>query len=162
VALRPESYRERLSVARAFLLLGALEAAEAGFQGAVEREPSGAEALVGLGQALMLLGRLDEAARSLGRVRPETTESAFVTGQLRLRQGDRPAACAAFARALAAGPSSVNLLLGLGRHLGECGDRESAARAYRAALVLEPDHPESLDALARLEAGGELRPEPFE
>jgi arylsulfatase A-like enzyme/tetratricopeptide (TPR) repeat protein len=162
VVLRPESYRERLSVARAFLLLGDLPAAETGFRGAVEREPSGAEALVGLGQALMLLGRLEEAARPLGRVRPETPESAFVTGQLRLRQGDRPAACAAFARALAAGPGSVNLLLGLGRHLGACGDGAGASRAYRKALALEPDHPESLNALARLEAGRQRRPEPFE
>ena len=151
-ALQPESYRERLAVARAHLLLGELPSAEAGFRSALERAPAQAEALVGLGQTLLLLGRLDEAARSLGRVRPETTESAFVTGQLQLRQGDRPAACAAFARALAAGPGNLNLLLGLGRYLGECGDGEGASRAYRKALVLEPDHPQSLYQLALLEA----------
>jgi arylsulfatase A-like enzyme/predicted Zn-dependent protease len=151
-ALRPESYRERLSVARAFLLLDELPPAEAGFRSALEREPSGTEALVGLGQALLRLGRLDEAARSLGQVSSETTESAFVTGQLRLRQDDRPAACAAFARALALGPRNLNLLLGLGRYLGECGEAERASRAFRKALVLEPDHPESLYHLALLEA----------
>ena len=151
-ALRPESYRERLSVARAFLLLGELPPAEAGFRRALEREPSGAEALVGLGQTLLRLGRLDEAGRALGRVSPETTESAFVTGQLRLRQDDRPGACAAFARALALEPRNLNLLLGLGRYLGDCGEGESAARAYRKALALEPDHPESLYQLALLEA----------
>jgi choline-sulfatase len=150
--LQPESYRERLSVARAHLLLGDLPGAEAGFRGALDRQPAGAEAHVGLGQTLLLLGRLDEAARALAEVRPETTESAFVTGQLRLRQGDRPAACAAFARALAAGPRNLNLLLGLGRHLGECGDAGGAARAYRKALALEPDDPGSLYQLALLEA----------
>jgi cytochrome c-type biogenesis protein CcmH/NrfG len=139
-------------VARAVLVLGELSSAEAGFRGAAEREPSGAEALVGLGQTLLRLGRLDEAARSLARVTPETTESAFVTGQLRLRQGDRPAACAAFARALALETRNLNLLLGLGRHLGECGEAERASRAFRKALALEPDHPGSLYQLARLEA----------
>jgi arylsulfatase A-like enzyme/Flp pilus assembly protein TadD len=152
VTLGPESYRERLSVARAFLLLGELAPAEAGFRGAIEREPSGAEGLVGLGQTLLLLGRVDEAARSLGRVSPETTESAFVTGQVRLRRGDRAGACAAFARALALGPGNLNLLLGLARHLGDCGDGVNAARAYRMALALEPDHPGSLYQLALLEA----------
>jgi cytochrome c-type biogenesis protein CcmH/NrfG len=151
-ALRPESYRERLSVARAFLLLGELAPAEAGFRAAVEREPSGAEALVGLGQALLGLGRIGEAARALALVRPETTESAFVTGQIELRRNERGAACAAFARALALEPRNLNLLLGLGRHLGDCGDGEAAARAYRKALALEPDQPGALYQLAQIEA----------
>ena len=137
-AARPESYRERLSVARAFLMLGELPAAEAGFRGALERKPSGAEALVGLGQTLLRLGRLDEAGRALGRVTPETSESAFVTGQLRLRQDDRPGACAAFAHAVALGPRNLNLLLGLARHLGDCGDGASAARLRKQASSATP------------------------
>ena len=150
-SMRPESYRERLSTARAFLLLGALPQAEAGFRLALEREPAAPEAMVGLAQALLGLGRLDEAGGALARVVPATTESTFVAGQVRLRQGDRAGGCAAFARALELEPRNPNLALALGARLGSCGEPDAAIRAYRRALVLEPGHPEALRQLARLD-----------
>jgi choline-sulfatase len=148
--LVPRTYRECLSVSRAFLILGTWADAERSFRVAIAVRPDGAEALVGLAQALLAESRPVEAEEILRRVQPPTVESRFVQGLVLDAEGHRVEACRQHEATLAARPTNGNLLAGLGQRLEACGRPDLARVAYLRALEGSPQRTDLRTALRRL------------
>jgi len=149
--LEPKTYRECLSVSRAFLILGAAADAGRSFRTAVEARADGAEALVGLAQALLGQGRPEEAEEVLGRVQPPTVESLFVRGLVLDAEGRSGDACRQHAATLGARPTNANLLAALGQRLEACGRPDLARTAYLRAVEGSPERTDLRAALRRLD-----------
>lgn len=149
--LQPESFRERISLARALAILSAWEPARFWYEKALQSKPGSDEALVGMSQMYQNLGKKQEALKLLGKVQPPTAESLFVSGTILSEQGKKELACTNFVEASAKDPHNVNLLFGLGYHLGLCDEVNLAMKAYRKVLERNPVHPDSLYNLAQLE-----------
>ena len=149
--LQAESYRKQISLARALAILSAWEPARFWYEKASQSKPGADEALVGLAQMYQNLGKKDEALKCLGKVKPPTAQSLFVSGNLLSEQGKTESACSNFVEAMGKDPRNVDLLFGLGYHLSLCGQVDLAINAYRKALERNPVHPDSLYNLAQLE-----------
>jgi Flp pilus assembly protein TadD len=150
-AMKPASYREVISVARALAILTEYRAAEERYQRALQLNPSGAEALVGLAQMMERTGRARQAIDVAGKVQPPTVESLFVLGSAQAATGQKEAACSNFVEAFQQHPSNSNLLSGLGYQFEGCARQELAARAYEASLQVDPNNLQALYNLARLQ-----------
>jgi choline-sulfatase len=149
--LAPRTYRERLSVSRAFLILGMGTEAERSFRAAITEQPGAPEARVGLAQALLAQRRAAEAEEVLREIRPPTVESGFVRGLVFEALGRPTEACRQHEVTLSAEPTNVNLLAGLGRRLERCGRADLARMAYRRALAASPGRDDLRAALSRVE-----------
>lgn len=149
--LQAESFRERISLARALAALSAWEPARFWYEKALESKPGSDEAIVGMSQMYQNLGKKDEALKLLAKVKPPTAESLFVSGTILSEQGQKESACTNFMEAMQKDPHNVNLLFGLGYHLSLCDQVDLAVTAYRKALERNPLHPDVLYNLAQLE-----------
>ncbi len=149
--LQAESYRKRISLARALAILSAWEPARLWYEKALQSKPGSEEALVGLAQMYQNLGKKNEALEFLAKVKPPTAQSLFVSGSILHEQGKTKSACINFAEAMGKDPSNVDLLFGLGYHLSLCDHVDLAINAYRKALERNPVHPDVLYNLAQLE-----------
>ncbi len=149
--LQAESFRERISLARALAILSAWEPARFWYEKALQSKPGSDEALVGMSQMYQNLGKKDEALKLLAKVQPQTAESLFVSGTILSEQGKKESACSNFVEAIGKDPHNVNLLFGLGYHLTFCDHSDLAINAYRKALERNPLHPDVLYNLAQLE-----------
>lgn len=146
-----ESYRKRVSLARALAILSAWQAASFWYEKALNSNPQSDEAAVGLAQMYQNLGKKDEALRVLEKVKPPTAQSLFVSGNILSEQGKTEPACSNFVEAIGKDPRNVDLLFGLGYHLTLCDQTDLAINAYNKALEREPVHPDILYNLAQLE-----------
>jgi arylsulfatase A-like enzyme/tetratricopeptide (TPR) repeat protein len=149
--LAGESFRKRISLARALAILSSWKGARFWYEQALQSKPGSDEALVGMAQMNQNLGKKDEALKLLGKVQPPTAESLFVSGTLLSEQGQKESACTRFVEAIKKEPRNVNLLFGLGYHLSLCEEVDLAITAYRKVLERDPVHPDSLYNLAQLE-----------
>lgn len=149
--LTPGSYREFISVARAYALLLDSSSAESTFRRALDFNQQGAEAMVGIAQIMQRTGRSKDAIEMASRVQPPTVESLFVLGTALVSAGDQSRACSTFLEVLNRKPSNTNLLSGVGYFLEECGKTDMAISAYESSLQADPDNPQALYNLARLE-----------
>lgn len=148
-------------VGRAAVQLGRheFEAALATARRAVERSPSLVAGHAAIVDALIELGRYDEADEAAGimlGLRVDLTTLARVSYLAELR-GRLPAAVAAMRLAAASSglpPENAAYVTALlGNLLVYSGKPDAAEAAYRDALALVPDHPASLAGLGRLAVG---------
>lgn len=149
--LEGESYRKRISLARAFVILSAWQPARFWYEKALHSDPQSDEAAVGLAQMYQNLGKKHEALKVLEKVKPPTAQSLFVSGSILREEGKTEDACSNFAEAMSKDPRNVDLLFGLGYHLSLCNQVDLAIRAYQKVLERNPQHPDVLYNLAQLE-----------
>lgn len=106
-----------------------------------------AELAAWLGEAELLQGNTAEARRWLGRgeFAPASVGRGFhMLGRLAMREGDLPAAGAAFDRALQATPDDPALWVDIGRLRYRGGEQIQAVVAGERALALGPENPQAL------------------
>jgi choline-sulfatase len=149
--LQLESFRERLSLARALAILNEWEQARLWYEKALESNPGSDEALVGVAQMHQKMHHPQEALNLLKKVQPATAESEFVSGTILFEQGQKDSACSNFKESIQKDPHNLNLLFGLGYHLSLCNEVDLATKAYYSALERNPMHPDILYNLAQLE-----------
>jgi hypothetical protein len=168
VALRPEAPTPRLDLARALDGAGRPEEAVAAYRAVLERAPDSHHARWGLAQALLRLGRRDEAAAELGAYRELYAANQERTRQVMLQRSEidrgwhligtgRPGeAETVFRELIASHGEGVDPLLGLARALAGQGDHAGAAGALERAVTLAPDRQDLRRLLAqeRLAAEG--------
>lgn len=106
------------------------------------------------GEALTALQRLDDALDAYAQaaaLNPAHYEARIRWGNLLLSRQAAPAAARdVFCTALAIDPQRVPAYLGLGRALNAADDPDGAARAFNAALALDPTNTTAQDWLSRL------------
>lgn len=126
----------------ALIRLGRIEAAEAAFRGAVERDPNHAEAHGNLGTILVRDGRHRPAIELLERataLRPTDRDWRFALARALEEEGELARAAAAAAPLVTpetTDPRELNLLARLLRQLG---DSRQAAALYDRCAALEPE-----------------------
>lgn len=128
-AANPDDIEARIWIARLHALMGKPEHAVAVYRSILSVQPQHIDALVGLGNALVTLGRLDEAADALNRAEALAADRpAVLTAQGRLHQAGNHAtlALAYFLRALALEPTNAPARA--------AADALRAARAHRVDL----------------------------
>jgi YaiO family outer membrane protein len=128
-AANPDDIDARVWIARLHALMGRPEHAEAVYRSILAVEPQHVDALIGLGNALVTLGQLDDAADALNRAEALAADRpALLTAQGRLHQAGNHTtlALAYFMRALALEPTNAEARA--------AADALRAARAHRVEL----------------------------
>lgn len=129
---------------QACMLKGAYERAESAFRRAAAASPEEAVFQCDLGDALVMLGRVDEAFRSYGEavgVNPAFEASYYNRlGNRLMKERRAPEAVEAFRRAGAAEPANAFYKLSLAEALGACG-RTGEAKAILDALRTPAEEP---------------------
>ena len=121
-------------------------------RGQLAVDPRYGPALRSLGSALVALGRLDEALdayRRAAQVMPDNAALQLALGRLSVRLGDFEGGGAAFARAAALDPSSVDARVGLGWAAWYAGRRQEAAGVWRPVVARTRDS-DTLKAMIEL------------
>lgn len=122
--------------------------AERNYRRAAELKADPARYWRGWVDALLALGRFDDALARLDEYRPATAEdeaAALVRRSRALRaQGKAPEAEAAAREAVAKAPKSVESQVELGDLMFVTGRRQDAVAATEAALAIDPGNPEAL------------------
>jgi len=137
---------------------GDAEAALEHYRAVAAQDPGSDDALLGVGRALLSLGRVAEAIRALEAARAVAPARADVYPVLAdaYRRDERlEEALVAFREASALSPDDGALEAAAGEVLAELGDLDGAAEALERAVSLDPARPGWLDALAQVsdEAG---------
>jgi YaiO family outer membrane protein len=128
-AANPDDIDARVWIARLHALMGRPEHAEAVYRSILAVQPQHVDALIGLGNALVTLGQLDDAADALNRAEALAADRpALLTAQGRLHQAGNHTtlALAYFMRALALEPTNAEARA--------AADALRAARAHRVEL----------------------------
>jgi len=110
---------------------------------ALERFPGTPLLLEARTEALIGMGRLEEAREELARFEaaaPDAPEGEFLRGQLELTSGDAEAAAERLLR-LVPDFDTAGTQFWLGRALEALGDRAGAERRYRLAFARQPNQP---------------------
>ncbi len=141
-----EGERNYLSFGSTFFERGYLEQAEVFFQLAMRDDPSGAEALYGLGSVYLQQGKNAEAGKSFGRAiqlhatYPSTMPKAWNNlGILAAREGRTDEAIQNFQQALQIDPDFVISLENLGSTYRQAKRWDDAKKVLERALQLSPD-----------------------
>ena len=106
-----------------------------------------AELAAAMGEAELMQGELAEARRWLapGEFSPDTRGHGFrQLGRLEMREGNLPAAGAAFDRAYQAMPDDPDMWVDIGRLRFRGGEQAQAVEAARKAVALGPRNPAAL------------------
>jgi YaiO family outer membrane protein len=128
-AANPDDIDARVWIARLHALMGRPEHAEAVYRSILAVQPQHVDALIGLGNALVTLAQLDDAADALNRAEALAADRpALLTAQGRLHQAGNHTtlALAYFMRALALDPTNTEARA--------AADALRAARAHRVEL----------------------------
>jgi tetratricopeptide (TPR) repeat protein len=107
--------------------------------------PDDAEGHANLGNALRVVGRLDQAVRSYRRaldIRPDFAEAQLALADSLRILGQLDAAVASYRRALILVPDRADAHGNLGTALDGLGQVDAAVASYRQALEIEPDSAE--------------------
>ncbi len=130
------------------------EGAASAFSRSVDLYPGAPEAWLGLGEALVRLGRGDPARDALRRVLATTEAPSLrarahaARGRLALRAGQAAKAVAELRRATELGPDDVKLAADLGRALGAAGEPDGWQWLLRAAQAPGADDALVIEAAA--------------
>ncbi|MEM1181775.1 MAG: tetratricopeptide repeat protein [Acidobacteriota bacterium] len=141
-------------IARFHRTRGDLEAAKAAYQRSLELAPQQATSAYGLASILVEQGRLDEATRwaLYARIQePENWRSHYWQGRVRLARGQVEAAEEAFAASRELGAWSADSHLSLAEAYRAGGRYDLAKSALERGLDVDPDGPNLLFEMARLE-----------
>jgi len=124
------------------------------FQHGMVLDPEHEDAMVGLGEVLLRLGRREEALALFERVREngggEELELTLSMGRALYREGMYAEARVVFERGVARHGETADLWAALGYTLHRVEDDAGARRQLRRALQLEPTHNEARVYLAHL------------
>ena len=121
---------------------GKAQAAGFAFDRALASAPTLMPALLGRSAAHLAQGRTAEAVQSAEtaeRIAPRSSAACFRLGVALRAAGSRPAAEAAFARAVTLDAAHAEAWFNLGGLRGDRGDHAGAVAAYRASLASRPD-----------------------
>ncbi len=157
VAVGLRGYKARHTLAVLYLAEGRHSEAEAQWRAALLDNPFYLPAQAGIGEALLRGGKwdaLDKHLETLGKLGPQAEEEAeLLRGRALIERQEFAAARAAIARATERFRRSVNLRV-LYAHalLREGTDIPAAEEALLAVLALAPDHVETKNSLAALQA----------
>jgi len=123
---------------------GKLSEAEAGFRAVLAQDQRHADALHMLGITLHRQGRSREAEELIRRALTVREDAFFLDnlGNLLWEVDRLPEAEAAYRRALALQPESINVRFNLGKLLKNLQRDDEAERVLRQALIIFPAHPE--------------------
>lgn len=156
-----DDYEVRMALGRARMQEDKPGDAAPHFQRAAQLDPKSADALLALGQALLNMGRAEDAERALRSsiaIRPDA-EGTLSLGFALARQKKLDPALALFNQSLTQDPSSARALYGAGAASQELGRREQALDFYRRLMDLPASGPEGRmvsemqrDARSRIEA----------
>ncbi|MGE5361103.1 MAG: protein kinase domain-containing protein, partial [Bacteroidales bacterium] len=124
-----------------------IEAAIALFNQAIEREPNYAAAYAGLGEAHLLLYRMDKSPADFdfaeklltkALVLDDTRPSVWISlGMAYTEKGDVQKAADALAKAIASNPAGADAYRELGNAYARAGDNAKAEASYRRALAIQ-------------------------
>lgn len=132
---------------------GRYDEAERAYMVASELAPMHPTVLRRLADLYLVQRDLDRAERALTElvaVEPDAADAWSALADVRCAL-DRPASCEAARRnAIVSAPERADLYVKLGELLLQRGNRAEAIEAFRAALRIEPDQQEALEALRRL------------
>ncbi len=124
------------------------------FEKALVLDPEHDDAMVGLGEVLLRLGRPVRALHLFHRVRHgpagEDTELLLAMGRALYREGRFEEARSALDHATTVDPEDVEVIAALGYTLHRIGDDAGALRHLRDALALNPAHHEARIYLAHM------------
>lgn len=149
-----EEVRPRVARARAAYGNGDWAAAAAALTGLRGSQPG-----VGCihGWSLYKLGRIEEAELAFSELlegSPDDECGLTGSGYVWLRHGEHLLAEAAFRKAIAKHPATVDSLFGLGLAVSRQDRDSEAVSIFRSVLELDPGHAEAREILARMEARG--------
>lgn len=126
------------------LLAGDFEAASSSYAEAAKRFPDDARVDVDAARALLLQGRVEEAAKALERARESkagTYEALLFRGELAYLNGDAPAALSAYEKACAQKPGDDRCWYGIGAVLTGLEDVSPARKNLASAIERKPAEP---------------------
>jgi superkiller protein 3 len=121
------------------------------YKRALALNPNHPTALMGLGNALLILGPAEEAIATLRRLvkaAPDRVESYCSLGRALKLSGDLEGAAVSLKQALAIKPEYAVAHNNLGEVLNEQGRVTEAIRCFKEALTCKPDFPETQTRLA--------------
>ena len=153
--LMPQNDEAQIRAARLLVTAGSFEDAKSRIQPVIDRDPSNAQAQLVLGRALVGLKDLDGAVREIEQaIKLEPNVGAYSDlAFVKLAQGDRLQAKAAFEKAIEADPKSMNARLTLAYFQWANGDLVAAEQAYKNALAIDPKNVSANRAMAAFFAG---------
>jgi arylsulfatase A-like enzyme/Tfp pilus assembly protein PilF len=149
--LNPAFAHAHFNLASLDLAQGDVSAAEVGFRRAAELDPDGAEARLQLARLLINARRFPEADAVLNEVQrlaPEDPNLPFLWGLGAAGRGDMREAAGRFEEALRRKPDYADAAANLAMARFSLGEADACIRAYRLALRLDPERPESYLQLA--------------
>jgi tetratricopeptide (TPR) repeat protein len=120
---------------------------------ALEKAASLPDAFVGIGMALVILDRLDEAEaayRSGLDIDPNISALWYNLGNLLRRKGRYEESYAAFAKAAAINPNDPEIYCNLGNACHRVGKHEDALRHIKTAIRLDPNYALPHNSLAAI------------
>lgn len=153
VALAPEAAVVRTSLGMARLSQGQSDSGVAELQRATELDPKSAPALIALAQAEAGLKNYDKALATIARLeklQPDNPQTHNLKGAIQLARGDRPAARAAWDKALSLEPTYFPALSALVRLDLLERKMPDAKKRLQAVLTKDPKNYGALTGLAEL------------
>jgi tetratricopeptide (TPR) repeat protein len=161
LAKKPFHPNAHYNMGLALMRLGSYQEASERFTFALHANPYEVDSLLNLGVCLLFLGKPEEAAgrfRQVLALRPDSTEArenlAVAEKRVeRLRNPSAPVESGAHGRTI----DRADIQYQTGLTLRRQGDREGAARHFREALRIRPDHDGAARALAEIgkDSGGD-------
>jgi tetratricopeptide (TPR) repeat protein len=143
LALYPDAVELYVGLGYARLAREEFAWARQAFDHALGMEPGHEDAMVGMGEVLLRLGRSSEALRLFDEVTrmgfDDDVELMLTMGRALYREGLHARARDAFARLAAARPDSAEAAAALAYALHRLGDEVGASRQLRRALRIAPD-----------------------
>ncbi len=141
VASDPYSAEARYRLGNAALTLGDAETAEKELGRAQELGFDPQSSITRIAEALLLLGRIDEALDELARAPLQTAQVHALRGLAFEASGEGDRALEAYQVALAVDPQEQRALLGMGRSALAKMDGEHAGQFYETAVAAHGDSP---------------------
>jgi tetratricopeptide (TPR) repeat protein len=141
--LLPANDDVQIKAATYLVLSGQFEDARTRIMTVIDRSPANANAQLVLGNALAGMKDLDGAVRQIeGAIKLEPNSATYATLALvRMAQGNKELARAAYLKAVEVEPNSVNARLALASFHGSVGELVEAEASLKKALEIAPKHP---------------------
>jgi choline-sulfatase len=153
-----DSFESHYYAARALTGLERWREAEIHFEGAIAKLPSYTAAYLGLADAHLADGRVDQALDALRRgqkAAPDDPRLVEREGDIERRRGSRDVAARAFERVAQMAPRDALVRIKLGEVYRDLGRQADAARVMREAIQLDPATASYWNALGMVLGGAD-------